>query len=55
MALYVDASALVARHIEGPGRLVARQAMAADSQWCTSALALTEAVVLIAPLAARNA
>ncbi len=47
MAIYVDASALVARHIEGPGRMVARTAMTADAQWCASALALTEALVLI--------
>ncbi len=47
MTVYVDASALVARHIEGPGRAVARAAMTADDRWCTSALALIEALVLV--------
>lgn len=47
MAIYVDASALVARHIEGPARAVARTAMAVDRDWCASALALTEALVLV--------
>ena len=47
MTLALDASALVARHLDVPARAVAVEAMAADHEWCACALALTEALVLI--------
>ena len=47
MTLVLDASALVARHLAIPARAVAVEAMQADPEWCASALALTEALVLI--------
>ena len=47
MTLALDTSALVARHLAIPAREVATEAMDADSEWCASALALTEALVLI--------
>ena len=47
MTLALDASALVARHLAVPAREVAVIAMREDHDWCASALALTEALVLI--------
>jgi predicted nucleic acid-binding protein len=43
----LDTSALVARHLAVPGRAIAVEAMRRDRDWCASALALTEALVLI--------
>ena len=47
MTLYADASALVARHLDVPARAVALEAFAHNAVWCTSAMALTEALALI--------
>jgi predicted nucleic acid-binding protein len=47
MTLALDTSALVARHLAIPARSVTLEAMRADPEWCASALALTEALVLI--------
>jgi uncharacterized protein len=47
VTLALDTSALVARHLAVPARAVAVEAMADDPAWCASALALTEALVLI--------
>ena len=47
MTVYADASALVARHLDVPARTVAVDTFAADDTWCTSAMALTEALALI--------
>ncbi len=47
MTIYVDASALVARHLDVPARAVARDALAAHTEWCTSAVTLTESLALI--------
>lgn len=47
MTLYLDASALVALHIDTPLRIVVRAAMEQDADWCTSALTLVEALALI--------
>lgn len=47
MALALDASALLARHLGQPARAFVVEAMAADPQWCASALCLTEALMLI--------
>jgi uncharacterized protein len=47
VTLALDASALVARHLAMPARAVTVDAMRADPDWCASALALTEALVLV--------
>lgn len=47
MTLYLDASALVALHIDIPNRRHVQDAMALDPHWCTSALTLVEALALI--------
>jgi predicted nucleic acid-binding protein len=47
MTLYCDSSALIARHVTTPARAVAVDAMRIDTTWCASALALTEALLLI--------
>lgn len=47
MTLYLDASALVAAHLDQPARVVVIDAMAADSQWCSSGLTLMESLALI--------
>jgi predicted nucleic acid-binding protein len=47
MTVYLDASALVAVHLDQPGRPVVHGAMAADSDWCTSGLTLLEALALV--------
>jgi predicted nucleic acid-binding protein len=47
MTVFVDASALVARHLELPARQVVLDAMRADAEWCVSAIALTESLALI--------
>ncbi len=51
MTIAVDTTALVARYVHGPGHAAVLEAMAADRDWCASALALTEATVLIERLA----
>jgi hypothetical protein len=47
VTLYIDASALVTRHIVHPNGPLAERTMQADLVWCASALALTEALVLV--------
>jgi len=47
VTVFVDASALVARHLEHPARRVVLDAMHADEEWCVSAIALTESLALI--------
>lgn len=47
MTLALDTSALLARYVDGPDRPVILEAMAADPAWCASALALTEALMLL--------
>jgi predicted nucleic acid-binding protein len=47
VTLALDASALVARHLAIPARAVTVEAMRVDHEWCASALALTEALVLV--------
>jgi predicted nucleic acid-binding protein len=46
VTLYLDSSGLVARHVDFPGRAVVLDACARDRDWCASALALTESLVL---------
>jgi len=47
VTLALDASGLLARYLSGPAGEVARTAMAADPVWCASALALTEALMVV--------
>ncbi|MEY2452222.1 MAG: uncharacterized protein QOD92_1796 [Acidimicrobiaceae bacterium] len=44
--LALDSSALLARYLGGPARQVVLDAMAADDDWCASALALSEVLAL---------
>jgi predicted nucleic acid-binding protein len=47
VALALDTTALLARYLGGPGRRVVVDAMAADPDWCASAVALSEALMLV--------
>lgn len=47
MTVALDSSGLLARYLSGPAGEVARSAMAADRVWCASALALTEALMVV--------
>ncbi|MBK5221335.1 MAG: type II toxin-antitoxin system VapC family toxin [Acidimicrobiia bacterium] len=47
MTLAIDASALVKRYVREPGRELVLETMAADPQWCASALARTEALMAL--------
>ncbi|MCZ7628563.1 MAG: PIN domain-containing protein [Microthrixaceae bacterium] len=47
MTLALDTSALLARYLEGAARSSVLEAMGADSDWCASALALSEALMLV--------
>lgn len=47
MTLALDTSALLALAVDGPQRQVVIDAMHADSIWCASAMALTEALPAI--------
>ena len=47
MTLALDTTALLARYLDAPERAVVLEAMAADRDWCASALALTEALMLV--------
>ncbi|MEO6124569.1 MAG: type II toxin-antitoxin system VapC family toxin [Ilumatobacteraceae bacterium] len=47
MTLYLDASALVALHVDIPNRAHVRAAMDLDPDWCTSALTLVESLALV--------
>ena len=47
MALLLDTSALVRRYVHAPGRKLVLDAMAADDEWCVSAMALTETLVVL--------
>lgn len=47
MTIALDTTALVARFVNGPGHRALLEAMTADTDWYASALALTEAVVLV--------
>ena len=44
MTLYLDASALIALHIDSPARRVVVDAMEADTTWASAATALGEAI-----------
>jgi uncharacterized protein len=47
VTLFLDTTALLARFLEGPGRAPVLAAMAADGGWCASALALSEALMVV--------
>ncbi len=47
MTLALDTTALLARYLDGPFREVVLEAMRADGDWCASALALSEAMMLV--------
>lgn len=47
MTVALDSTALLARYLEGPSRDAALAIMAADPAWCASALALSEALMVI--------
>jgi predicted nucleic acid-binding protein len=47
VTLYLDASALVALHLDQPGRVVVHDALASDLDWCTSGLTLMESLALV--------
>lgn len=47
MTTYLDASALVALHLDTPARQVVTAALRDDPEWCTSGLTLMEALALV--------
>jgi uncharacterized protein len=47
MTVYLDASALVAAHLDQPIRTVVLAAMRDDPDWCSSGLTLMESLALI--------
>jgi predicted nucleic acid-binding protein len=47
MTLALDTTALLSRFLDGPTHPVVLEAMAADADWCASALALSEALMLV--------
>jgi predicted nucleic acid-binding protein len=46
MTVFCDTTALVARWLPGPARHVVGEALAADPDWCASALARSEALII---------
>ncbi|MPY92814.1 MAG: PIN domain-containing protein [Acidimicrobiia bacterium] len=55
MTLVLDTSALVRRYVHAPGRDLVLGTMADDGDWCASALAPTETLVLLHRLALHPA
>ncbi|HEY7625759.1 MAG TPA: type II toxin-antitoxin system VapC family toxin [Ilumatobacteraceae bacterium] len=47
MTVYLDTSALVGLHLDGPARSVVLAALHADDDWCSSGLTLMEALALV--------
>jgi len=47
MPIALDTTALLTRHLDTPGRPDLLAAMAADHDWCASALAMSEALMLV--------
>ena len=47
MTLALDTTALLSRFLEGPTQAVVLGAMSSDPDWCASALALSEALMLV--------
>lgn len=55
MALFLDTSALLRRYVHGPGRQLVVDAMAADGDWCASALCRSEVLLALHRLAGTPA
>lgn len=47
MTVFLDTTGLLARYLEGPARDQALSVMRDDPDWCASAMALTEALMLV--------
>ena len=47
MTLALDTTALLARYLDGAYRVVMLDAMSADHDWCASAVALSEAMMIV--------
>jgi uncharacterized protein len=47
VTLFLDTTALLGRFLEGPARQSVLEAMSHDDDWCASALALSEALMLV--------
>lgn len=47
MTVYLDTSALVALHLDGPARGVVLAALDEDRDWCSSGLTLMESLALV--------
>jgi len=47
VTIALDTTALLSRFLEGPTRATVLDAMTADHDWCASALALSEALMLV--------
>lgn len=47
MTVYLDASALVAAHLDQPARAIVIDALRDDPDWCSSGLTLMESLALI--------
>jgi predicted nucleic acid-binding protein len=47
VTLALDSTALIARYLDTPEQAVVLEAMAADHDWCASALALAEALMVV--------
>lgn len=50
MTVYLDSSALVAIAVDGAARPVVIEALDTDTEWCSSALSMGEALALVARL-----
>ena len=50
MTVYLDTSALVAVAVDGAARSVVIDALERDTDWCSSALSISEAMALVARL-----
>ena len=46
MTVYLDTSALVGLHLDGPARAVVLSALDTDPDWCSSGLTLMESLAL---------
>lgn len=47
MTLYLDTSALLRRYVRTAGSILVEETMAADGEWCTSALTRTELLLAL--------
>ncbi|MEO7370573.1 MAG: type II toxin-antitoxin system VapC family toxin [Ilumatobacteraceae bacterium] len=47
MTVYLDTSAVVALHLDGPARAVVLTALGGDTDWCSSGLTLMESLALV--------